>query len=323
MKLPALAALLVAAMLAGACAGLGLGPSSSAPLHVEVPAMAASRPLLRAGQPLRARVAAFSDARRTAPRHVGKLNATMRDMHGTELQLDRDVADLVTETSRARLAADGMQLVGADATADLVVEGVVRDFALDVAGRDERRIGIEVTLRDGRSGKPLWAGAIVDRHDRYAGVAGNSRATIVAYLEEGVANYATKLAGALREALPKIYLDAVESAPPPTHTAVAGVTTLQAPVPQPVVTPASAPVPPAAATKTTDAAVGYFAVQTVPPRVRVYIGDVYYGMSPLRLELPAGIASVSFKLNGYRPAAEKVSIRPGETTELELTLDKQ
>ncbi|MBU1237649.1 MAG: PEGA domain-containing protein [Gammaproteobacteria bacterium] len=309
-----LLAMPVAALLA-ACAGML--PGSSGPLHVDVPVAGDGRPLLRAGRPLRARVAAFTDARDAAPREIGKIRSTVRDMHGTELLLDRDVGVLMAEATRAQFAADGMQLVGPDGEADFAVEGTVKSFSLDVAGRDERNIVVEVALRDAMTGKVQWAGAITDQDDRYAGVFGNNRASIVAYLEEGVANYNTRLSAALRENLPKVYPDAVESALPARHSVVPGVTTLQAPA------PAAKPESLAPAVAATTAATGHFAVRTVPPRARVYVGDVYYGMSPLRLELPAGVATISLKLGGYRTASEKVAIRPGETTELELPLERQ
>jgi ABC-type uncharacterized transport system auxiliary subunit len=316
MRTGIVAAALAAGVLA-ACGGLPFGgAASSSALHVDPSAHAAARPLQRSGQPLRARVADFSDARRGAgSRRIGSIKATVRDMFGTELLLDRSVESLLSEVTRAQLAADGVQLVGPGSAADFTVEGAVKAFSLDVAGRDERHIAVEITLREAQSGQVIWAGAIAEQDDRYAGVSGNSKASITAYLEEGVASYANRLSAALREGLLKIYPDSVESAAAARLSAVPGVTTLQAPV------PVSAPVP--AAPVKPSAAVGHFSVQTVPPRARVYVGDVYYGLAPLRVELPAGIATFSFKLGGYRSVTEKVSIRPGETTELELTLEKQ
>lgn len=315
MRFGIVVAALVASFLS-ACAGLPGGGASSAALHVEPSVHSGARPLHRTGQPLRARVADFTDARRNSgSRKVGSIRATIRDMHGTELLLDRNVESLLTDVTRAQLAADGIVLVAPGSEADFTVDGVVKSFSLEVAGRDERSIAAEITLRDAKNGSVIWAGLIADQDDRYAGVTGNSRATIVAYLEEGVASYATRLSAAMREGLLKIYPDSVESTTVARQSALPGVTTLQAPVPaSPSVT--AAPVKPSAA-------VGHFSVQTTPPRARVYVGDVYYGMAPLRLELPAGVATFSFKLNGYRSVTEKVSIRPGETTELELTLDKQ
>ena len=322
MKSGLIAGLAAAAVLA-ACGGMPFGGAAGGgELHVEPQVEAGGRPLLRAGQPLRARVATFVDERGKSPRKLGDIRAIVRGIYGTELKLDRDVATLVGEVTRAQLAADGLRLVDAGGEADIVVEGVVKAFSLDVAGRDERNIRIEVSLVDGASGKLLWAGAIADRDDRYAGVNGNSRASIAAYLDEGVANYATRLGAVLHEILPKIYPDAVESARPAAHTAVPGVTTLQAPVAPSVVVP-PAPIAAPVAKPTSAATTGHFVVQTMPPRARVYVGDVYQGMTPLRLELPVGVATIGLRLGGYRSVTEKVAIRAGETIELELALEKQ
>lgn len=321
-RLVAIAGLAVAL---ASCAGLP--GSEPAALHVEPRVQATGLPLYRDGRPLRIAVAEFTDARPAAgTRGIGKLRATVRDMFGTELALDRDVAALVAEATRAQLAADGYPATSAEA--DLTLAGTVNAFSLDVGGRDERYIAVELALRDVRSGQSLWSGRIEERDDRYAGVTGNSRATLTAYLEEGVANYAARAGAALRENLRRIYPDARVDVAPARQPTVPGVTALQPPVPQAtapaaVASPAPASVPTPATGPAPVAANGHFAVRTVPPRVRVYVGDVYHGMTPLRLELPAGVANITLKLGGYRSLTEKVSIRSGETTELELTLDRQ
>ena len=50
--------------------------------------------------------------------------------------------------------------------------------------------------------------------------------------------------------------------------------------------------------------------------------DIYYGTSPLRLEFDPGVKLFHFELTGYKTVAEKVSIRSGETTELEVDFEK-
>lgn len=313
---------LLACGLLAACSGLpsiGLG-SSAAALHVEVQPGPGARPLQRAGQPLRVRLDEFVDARAVGGRRLGNLRATVRDMHGTELMLDRNVAALLTEAARAQFAADGLQQVGVDDKADVVMSGAIRTFSLDVAGRDERALAVEVTLRDAASDQVVWAGIISDQDDRYAGVSGNSRASITAYLAEGVTTFAGRLSGAVHEALLKGYPDSVEAAPAKVAPAQPGVTTLQpvAPPPAVVVAPAIAS-PPGAPTRAT----GIFSIWTNPPRAKVHVGDVYFGLTPLRFDLPVGIATLRVHLDGHRSVSEKVSIRAGETTELELALDKQ
>ena len=62
-------------------------------------------------------------------------------------------------------------------------------------------------------------------------------------------------------------------------------------------------------------------VNTEPARAKVYLDGVYYGMSPLRVEAAPGVHKVEVKLKGYKTASEKVSLRKGDSTELELTLE--
>lgn len=63
-------------------------------------------------------------------------------------------------------------------------------------------------------------------------------------------------------------------------------------------------------------------MQSTPARTKVYIDQVYYGLSPLKVELPPGIVQVRLVLDGFRPVTEKVSVRKGDTTELEVSLEK-
>lgn len=62
-------------------------------------------------------------------------------------------------------------------------------------------------------------------------------------------------------------------------------------------------------------------VNTTPDRAKVYVDGIYFGMSPLRAETDPGVHKVEVKIKGYKTASEKVSIRKGESTELELTLE--
>ncbi len=45
-------------------------------------------------------------------------------------------------------------------------------------------------------------------------------------------------------------------------------------------------------------------------------------MSPLRLEMEPGVHAISVKLEGYRMVTEKVSVRKGDNTEMELNLER-
>jgi len=97
---------------------------------------------------------------------------------------------------------------------------------------------------------------------------------------------------------------------------VPGVTVLSAPAAPAV------PAVSAASAATQPSTKGVLRITTRPARAEIYIGGVYYGLSPLRLELAPGILEVKAELRHHRTVTEKVSVRTGETTELELRLKK-
>jgi hypothetical protein len=307
-----------------------VGPSV---LAVEVKPGPGAIPLLRNGQTLSLAVADFTDAR-PAPRgrKIGDIRATVTNMHSSEMALDRDVTSLLSGAARGQLAADGFRLAGSSEPADFRLSGVVKAFSMTVAGRDERVIVVETTVREGKSGDVVWSGVVTEKDDRYAGVTGNSRGTIIEYLGEGVDAFAAKLSAATRDSLVKSYPRSIAAVQSRSISTIPGVTTLHAPatrddpaaaapVPAPAATaaaPAARPAAPAAA----GPAMGYVSLHSSPARVKVYVDDVYYGVTPIKLELPAGVAQLGFKLDGYKSAAEKVAVRRGEVTELEVKLAK-
>lgn len=63
-------------------------------------------------------------------------------------------------------------------------------------------------------------------------------------------------------------------------------------------------------------------VGTIPGRAKVYLNNVYQGVTPLKAELEPGVHAISIKLEGYRMIAEKVTVHSGEYTELDLTLER-
>jgi hypothetical protein len=87
------------------------------------------------------------------------------------------------------------------------------------------------------------------------------------------------------------------------------------------VQPGSAVPPPAYVPHASDTA-GLLLVNTNPSRAKVYLDGVYYGLSPLRLEMEPGVHAISVKLEGYKMVTEKVSVRKGDNTEMELNLDR-
>jgi len=307
------------------------GPSV---LHLEVAPSPGATPLLRNGQTVSLTVTEFADAR-PAPRgrKLGDIKATVTNMHGSEVALDQDVTSFLSAAAREQLTADGLRLVGAAEPADFRLSGTVKAFALNVAGRDERVIAVEATLREGRSGDIIWSGLVSEKGDRYAGVTGNSRTTIIEYLSEGVSEFAGKLSAAVRDGMAKSYPRSIVVGQTKSISTIPGVTTLHAPSSrdEPAALPAApAPVPAALASPdlrpapppASGPAAGYVSVYSIPARAKVYVEDVYYGVAPIKIEMPVGVGRLRFKLDGHKPATEKVAIRRGEVTELEVKLEK-
>lgn len=340
-------AVLVLALLAAGCSRMPSMPTIPNPLDlvsgpsvlkVDVAPAPGAMPLLRNGQVLSLAAAEFTDAR-PAPRgrKIGDIKATVTNMHSSEMALDQDVTSVLSAAARGQLAADGFRLVGAAEAADFRLSGVVKAFSLTVAGRDERVIVVEATLREGKGGDVIWSGLVTEKDDRYAGVTGNSRGTLIEYLGEGISAFAGKLSAAVRDSLAKSYPRTIAVGQTKSISSIPGVTTVHAPASrdEPVAAPAPAPTPvpavaavPAVAPRlvpvpaASGPAVGYVSVYSTPARVKVYVDDVYYGVTPIKIELPAGIGRLSFKLDGYRTTAEKVAVRRGEVTELEVKLVK-
>lgn len=320
----------VASLVVAGCSGMPSIPNpmelvgGSSTVHAEVPVRPAATPLSRAGQPVVLRVADYTDARPRSPsRKIGDIRATVANMHGTELALDQDVPAVVGAAVRSQLGADGFRLVGRAGEAhDFEVGGVVKTLELNIADRDALSIATEVTLRSGKTGELLWSGLVTEKSDRFAGVNGNTRASITEYLGDGLAAVAVKTSASIAEGLAKSYPRSISAIAPRNVSAVPGVTVLQAPASResPAASPAVAQPPQGSAA--VGAAVGHFSVSTIPPRAKVYLDDVYFGMSPLKISLDPGVHRFTFKLDGHRTATEKVSVRPGETTELELKFER-
>lgn len=254
------------------------------------------------------------------PRFLGKIAARVVGVSGNELLQERDIAVIATEAIRKRFDAQGFQVLeGGDAgNALFEVSGVIRELALNVKSRDEISISIETTLKETVSGKTVWSGLVTEKNDRFAGVSGNNRADLDAYLNKGLRIVSGKtvdaISASLMAARPELFnltpgtkairgVD-VYVAPPATTVPAIPVTAVQADTP-----------PPKAAT-------GLLSINTNPPRAKVYLDGVYFGLSPLRSEIEPGVHDVVVKLTGYKTATEKVSVRKGDNTELELSLER-
>jgi hypothetical protein len=281
------------------------------------------------------RLGKFTDDRkvRAGTRTIGTGGGNVAGLTTTDITISQDVTSLVAATMRNRLDDAGFTVFedgAANATFEL--SAAIKDLTLNVKIRDEILIGIELTLREVASGKVVWSGLVVEKNDRFAGVAGNSRADVAEYLRNSLWTVAGKgtdaISSSLMAARPELFNLTPGTRPVPGVT-VYVAPTLSAPAsaaaaPGPVYqgTPAAVTAPPSSYTPRATATTGLLVVNTSPGRAKVYVDGVYFGLSPLRVEVDPGVHAVSVKLEGYKMATEKVSVRRGDNTEMELPLER-
>ena len=297
-------------------------------------------PLLKYAATLR--VSKYVDQRKSNnPRLLGVSTQRVRGVIGDQLLLDQEIANIVTTAIKKRFDTEGYQVLegGSADNALFEVSGIIKDLTLNVKNRDEINIAIETTLKDLATGKVLWSGLVTEKNDRYAGVSGNNKDDVTAYLNKELSIASNKtvdaISASLMAAQPELFNltagtravpgvtvyvapTAAKPVPAPTATKPAPATTATMPSygTQPGAVPAPAYVPQASATA------GLLLVNTNPQRAKVYLDGVYYGMSPLRLEMEPGVRAISVKLEGYKMVTEKVSVRKGDNTEMELNLER-
>ncbi len=295
------------AVLAAGCAGTRAVSGGDGTIKIKespVPAIAAP------GNSATVRVLPYVDGRNMGdPRKIGVGGQNILGLHaptGNDILLNREVAAVVTDVMKLRMRDAGYQVVE-DGSARFEMRGTVRELSYDVKARDEVAIAIETELKDVATGKVLWDGVVSEKQSRFAGVGGDDIADVAAYLRAELGIVTQKTANAITGVVAAQHPELFNVAP--GTKPVAGVTVLNA---------ASA-VPPAAPAPS---AKGVLKITTKPARAKIYIGGVYYGLSPLRLELEPGVVDVTAELEQRKNASEKVSVRKGETTELELTLKK-
>lgn len=268
-------------------------------------------------RPINIIVHPYEDDRAGAPaRRIGEIKGTfVSDMTGTDIVIDGDVADLVTTAMARQLTAAGYHVLdggsGGAAQAAFVIGGRIDRFGLDVLSRDRVDLEVQTRVTDAGTGEVIWSGTVRERTERFAGVSGNSRATLVSYLDKSLQHVTEKTVKAVTASLvqsqPDLFLQAGEPTP--------GVSVHTAPHAReanPMSRPSQAPVGDA----------GTLAISTVPAGVQVYIGDVYYGVSPLSLQLAAGIYSMRLAAHGYQDVSQKVAVRPGETTQWKVDMQR-
>ncbi|MDD5385208.1 MAG: PEGA domain-containing protein [Gallionella sp.] len=293
-----------------------------------------SGPLVKYAATLR--VNKYVDQRKVSnPRFLGQIDKSnpVGGISGTELIMDQGVAAIVTGAIKRHFDAEGFQVMeGSSANNALFeVSGVVKDLTLNVKERDEINIAIETTLKEVATGKVVWSGLVMEKNDRFAGVSGNNKNDVIEYLNRELRIVTTKTVEAISASLmasqPELFNLTAGTKPIPGVTVyVAPTAAKPAPTAPATATPGYGAQPGAAAPPAymprASATAGLLLVNTNPQRAKVYLDGVYYGLSPLRLEMEPGVHAISVKLEGYKMVTEKVSVRKGDNTEIELNLDR-
>lgn len=265
-----------------------------------------------AAYPVSIRVAGYEDKRvAMLPKKIGITNQRVSGVLGTELLLDQDVAEFVGKSMQQRFHDAGYQMV-ADANASALFElrGVVQELTYNVLSQDEVFISLETTLTEVATGQVVWSGIVKERPaSRYAGTSGNSKADIAKYLKKELGIVTKKTAEAISATL-MASRPALFNLTPGTQ-AISGVTMLHA-----------ASGVSAASGVAVNVSNGKLILSTQPVRAKVYLNGVYFGLSPLNAEIEAGVHQIKVSLEGYKSVEEKVSVRKGANTELELILEK-
>ncbi len=285
-----------------------------------------SGPLLKYAATLR--VNKYVDQRKHGnPRLLGMTTQRVRGVDGDQLLLDQEIANMVTIAIKKRFDTEGYQVLEGSSAGNALFEisGVIKDLTLNVRERDEINIAIETTLKDLTAGEVVWSGLVIEKNDRFAGVSGNNKDDVVAYLNKELRVASNKtveaISASLMAAKPELFNLTAGTRPIPGVTVYVAPTAAKpaAPVAVPAYgAPPGAAVPPPAYMPRASATSGLLLVNTNPQRAKVYLDGIYYGLSPLRLEMEPGVHAIGVKLEGYRMVTEKVSVRKGDTTEMEL-----
>ncbi|HET7832552.1 MAG TPA: PEGA domain-containing protein [Gallionella sp.] len=282
------------------------------------------------------RINKYVDQRKAGnPRLLGRSETYIRGMPRHQVVIDQEVATAVTNNIKERFGAAGYQVLegGAAVNATFDVSGVIKELSLNVLERDEINIVIETTVKDAVTGRTVWSGLVTEKNDRFAGVSGNNKSDVVDYLNEQLNVASGKAVDAITASLmaaqPELFNQTPSAKAPPgvtVYTAPAAV----APAPMPVqAAPVARPVygvqpsaPAAAPAPFTSTTSGLLVLTTTPPRAKVYLDQVYYGLTPLRVEVDPGVHAISVKLEGYKMITDNVSLRKGGVTEMELNLER-
>ncbi len=260
------------------------------------------------------RVAGYVDAREVdSPRRLGNSSTRIVGLTGKDIFSDRDVIETVAASMTKRLGDAGMQVQATDTTgAQFQLSGIVKVLRVDIKNRDSVDIAIESTLTEAASGKVIWSGVVVEKAERFAGTSGNGKKDVADFVRFHLGVVSNKTTESILSVLmgtrPELFNLAVGIKP------VQGVTVFSNSAGS-----AAAPVVPSSPALIEN---GTLMVKSTPSHAKVYVDGVYFGLTPLKAEIVTGVHEVSVRLDKHQNASEKVSVRKGENTELEMSLSR-
>lgn len=246
---------------------------------------------------------------------VADISTNVIGVHSSELSLDEDIATFVTNAIKDQFNFSGYKaqvvsgltfnkalskddLSATPTETNLVVSGEINRFHLNVAGRDKIEIELATTIYDRKSGKVVWSGKTIEETDRYAGTTGNTIKTLTKYINKSMNSAIKKL---MKDSEPSIMRLAMGTSASAPYSELSGQGQVQA-----------------IQRESEAAQTGALKITSKPADAKFYINDTYYGKTPLTIELKTGTYEVSLKLKGFKEEKEKVAIRTGITTELEV-----
>ena len=262
----------------------------AAPLTVKYDARLGA-PAISLKESFNVAIAPYKDERKEGNRKkLGDITSPVFGIDATELIIEKNVFDLVTDAFKEQFQLAGFKAEKEDkAQADILIEGSVKTFSLDIGAKDTIEIEIETTAKDAKNGNILWSGAVTEKNERFAGTMGNSRKTVGKYISSSLAKVIkstlTDIASAIEKTMPK----SIET------------------VKEEIILGSK----------------GRLSLSSVPPKTQVFIDDVYYGLTPITTDLAPGIYTVNFKMEGFKKVAQKIAVRTGRVTEFAVVLEKE
>ncbi|MHB1927754.1 MAG: PEGA domain-containing protein [Leptospirillum sp.] len=202
---------------------------------------------------------------------------------------------------------------------NVFVIGKIKDYQFQmgyggfIEGTGEKSIqaqsNIEAYFIDGNTGRFIWGDTI---HHRTRGVVKDQPALIVAAdkTESTLQRVILDFADRSVPHLAKVFPGAIRV----TNNGMAAAPGTPAAIAPQAVNPNQSPIP---------SGKGRLVVSTTPAGGKVYIDGVYYGNTPILLDLPSGIHLLKVKMDGYHALRDKIGILEQKVTTWEERLHKK